>query len=128
MNNLVSDFKTRFSEAMNVQGLRQVDIVEKTGIPKAAINHYLSGYAKPRQDKLYILSKALNVSEAWLMGYDVSPERHEEQNEMLLSAFEKTAAQFGMLKEDELKVLEAYRKANNQQKSLIMSLIDNLNL
>ena len=35
----------------------------------------MSGYTQPKSDKLFILSKALNVSEAWLMGLDAPMER-----------------------------------------------------
>lgn len=35
----------------------------------------MSGYTKPKSDKLYILAKALDVSETWLMGYGDSMER-----------------------------------------------------
>lgn len=38
---------------------------------KSDISQYVSGKVEPGQDKLTILGLALNVSEAWLMGYDV---------------------------------------------------------
>lgn len=31
----------------------------------------MSGYAKPKQDRIYLIAKALHVDEAWLIGYDV---------------------------------------------------------
>ena len=50
---------------------------EKYGIKltKSDLSQYVSGKFEPRQEKLTILSLALSVSEAWLMGYDVSMER-----------------------------------------------------
>ena len=74
----------RLKQIMSEKGLKQVDILrlakpfcEKTGISlgKSSLNQYISGYAEPGQHKLYILGLALNVSEAWLMGYDVPIER-----------------------------------------------------
>ena len=45
---------------------------------KSDISQYVSGKVEPNQDKLYVLAKALNVSEAWLMGYDVPMERSSD--------------------------------------------------
>ena len=39
------------------------------------ISQYCSGKTEPNQEKLFILGNALNVSEAWLMGFDVPMER-----------------------------------------------------
>lgn len=67
---IVEDFKDRFNKALMIRNLRPIDIKEKTGISESAISQYRSGYAKPKQDKLYLLAKALRVNEAWLMGLD----------------------------------------------------------
>ena len=67
----------RLREGMNLRGLKQVDIIEMTGINKGALSSYLSGKYKPKQDNIYLLAKALDVNEAWLMGYDVPIERKE---------------------------------------------------
>lgn len=39
------------------------------------MSQYVTGKSKPDDKKLYLLSKTLNVSEAWLMGYDVEKKR-----------------------------------------------------
>lgn len=72
------EFRDRLREAMEIRGMRSVDLVEKTGIPKVTISYYLSGKTVPRSDKLYLLAKALNINEAWLLGYEVSIERSQE--------------------------------------------------
>ena len=64
---------------MDARGLRAVDIVEKTGIPKVTISYYLSGKTTPRAPKLYLIAQALDVSEAWLLGYDVPMARTDDQ-------------------------------------------------
>lgn len=70
----------RLKEIMERRDLKQVDIVrlcepysKEYGIRmgKSDISQYVSGKVEPGQDKLTILGLALNVSEAWLMGYDV---------------------------------------------------------
>lgn len=73
------ELKERLNEALEIRGLRAVDLVELTGIPKVTISYYLSGKTVPRSDKLYKLAQALNVSEAWLLGYDVPMSRNDDQ-------------------------------------------------
>jgi transcriptional regulator with XRE-family HTH domain len=65
----------RLKEAMALRGYRQADLIEKTGINKGALSCYISGKYKPKQNNIYLLAKALDVSEAWLMGADVPMER-----------------------------------------------------
>lgn len=69
----------RLQEAMEKRGCRAVDLVDQTGIPKGTLSYYLSGKTKPKADRLYILAQVLNVSEAWLLGYDVPMERTADQ-------------------------------------------------
>ena len=79
MSNKKAEFKDRLKDAMESRGLRAVDMVEKTGIPKVTISYYLSGKTKPRSDKLYEIAQVLDVSEAWLLGYDVPMARTDDQ-------------------------------------------------
>lgn len=74
-------FKNRLQLIMRYKGLRQTDVLKlcqpyctKTGIRMGNndISQYLSGWSDPKYDKVHILSLALGVSEAWLMGYDNS--------------------------------------------------------
>lgn len=74
----MSNTANRLKEAMLIKGLRQSDLSEKTGIVKSAISQYLSGKVTPKQDKIFLLSEALSVSPAWLMGADVPMEKHIE--------------------------------------------------
>lgn len=74
-----AEFKDRLRQAMDFRGLKAVEVVEKTGIPKGAISYYLAGKSQPKADRLYILARALDVNEAWLLGYDVSMYRSSEQ-------------------------------------------------
>ena len=75
---VVDTFANRLQKAMNLKNMKQVDLVEKTNIDKSLISNYLKGKYKAKQDNLYLLAKILNVSEAWLMGYDVPMERNSE--------------------------------------------------
>lgn len=75
---VIDTFANRLQKAMNFKNMKQVDLVEKTNIDKSLISNYLKGKYKAKQDNLYLLAKVLNVSEAWLMGYDVPMERSSE--------------------------------------------------
>ena len=75
----------RLQEIMKTRNLRQVDILNKCiplckryGIKfgRNDLSQYVSGKVAPGQAKLSVLAEALNVSESWLMGYDVPFERN----------------------------------------------------
>ena len=75
----------RLNQIMTERGLKQVDVLElvkpycqRLGVkfPKNYLSQYLAGTVNPKQDKLTVLGLALNVSEVWLMGYDVPRERN----------------------------------------------------
>ena len=72
-------FKERLREAMAAKGVKAVELSEATGIPKSSISYYLSGTNVPKQDRIFLLAKALEVNEAWLLGYDVSAARTDRQ-------------------------------------------------
>lgn len=65
----------RIKDGMEIRGLRQSELVEITGISKGALSSYISGRYVPKQNNIYLISKALNVNEAWLMGADVPMDR-----------------------------------------------------
>lgn len=84
MDEKVTNTKSRLQYLMATRELKQVDIqrkcepyCKKFGIKmnKSDISQYVSGKVEPSQYKLMILGMALNVSEAWLMGFDVPMER-----------------------------------------------------
>lgn len=75
--NTMATTADRISEAMKLRDMRQADLVEKTGISKGALSSYISGRYVPKQNNVYLIAKALDVSEAWLMGADVPMQRIE---------------------------------------------------
>jgi transcriptional regulator with XRE-family HTH domain len=66
-------FCKRLKQAMQLRKMSQTDICEKTGIPKSAMSQYVSGAFEPKQERTFLLANALNINEAWLMGYDDVP-------------------------------------------------------
>lgn len=79
MTKNVAELKDRLQQALDRKGWKAVDLVEKTGVPKGAVSYYLSGRSKPKADRLYIIAQALDISEAWLLGYDVPMGRTDNQ-------------------------------------------------
>lgn len=74
----------RLRQIMQERGLKQADILrlckphcEEMGVKMGSndLSQYVTGKIEPGQYKLIVLAKALNVSEAWLMGLDVPRER-----------------------------------------------------
>ena len=73
------ELQDRLKQAMAARGMRAVDLVERTGIPKGTISYYMTGKTEPKSDRLYLIAQALDVNEAWLLGYDVPMARTDDQ-------------------------------------------------
>lgn len=109
----------RLKQIMEERNLRQIDIIEKcrpfckelgVKMGRSDFSQYLSGKIQPKQTKLAILSRALNVSEAWLMGFDVP-----------MSAKDASTAE--TMDEREQVLLELFRLVPDGQKDEVINLI-----
>ena len=69
----------RLKEALTKAGKKQADLVRETGLDRGSISSYLSGKYEPKQKAIYKIAQALDISEAWLLGYDVPMERTADQ-------------------------------------------------
>jgi transcriptional regulator with XRE-family HTH domain len=75
-----AELKDRLQEALYIRDKKAVDLVRDLKIPKSAISQYLSGKSQNMDsERLYSICKYLDVSEPWMMGYDVSMERNMEK-------------------------------------------------
>lgn len=90
-----AELKDRLKYAMELKGVLAVDLCKKADIPKSAMSYYLSGRSVPKSDRVYLLAKLLDVSEAWLLGYDVTMERSIDQKET-----DETVALFNRIEKD----------------------------
>lgn len=109
----------RLKQIMEDRNLRQIDIIEKcrpfckelgVKMGRSDFSQYLSGKIQPKQTKMAILSRALNVSEAWLMGFDVP-----------MSAKDASTAE--TMDEREQVLLELFRLVPDGQKDEVINLI-----
>nr|WP_251854545.1 S24 family peptidase [Enterococcus italicus] len=66
------------------KGLKQIDVINRSknlqkelGIKlgKSTLSQYVNDVQSPDQDRIYLLAKFFDVSEPWLMGFDVPKER-----------------------------------------------------
>ena len=81
-------------------------------IPKSSLSQYLSGDYEPKQDRVYDIAKVLNVSEAWLMGYDVPMER-----------VNTTPPEEPELSEGEKMLLDLFRRVPEDKQELVLQMI-----
>lgn len=109
--NKISNTSERLKQILKEKNWTQAKLVHLTGISKSAISQYLSNRNEPKQDNIYKMSKALNVNEAWLMGYDVAKERN------VLSIFNQDNKE----QSDEITILNRGMKkmTEEQQKKLL---------
>ncbi|EOA9733787.1 LexA family transcriptional regulator [Staphylococcus aureus] len=75
-------FKDRLKQIMSERKISQSELSRRTGIGRNSISDYLNGKYEAKQDKVFELAKALNVNEAWLMGFDISKNRKIENNDI----------------------------------------------
>lgn len=128
---------TRLRKIMEERNLRQVDILEmvkpycqkyNVKMNRSDISQYCTGKVEPNQKKLYVLASALQVSEAWLMGFDVPQERtpFDKTNDLIRERLDAEiegrhshvlfAAE---ITEDEAKLLQYYRTSDDRGKEAI---------
>jgi transcriptional regulator with XRE-family HTH domain len=109
----------RLKEIMQKRNLKQVDILNKSlpfcskynvKMNKSDISQYVSGKVEPSQEKLVILGMALGVTEAWLMGFDVSPMRKDT-----ISAAES-----------DFDIYYKYSLLDDNEKEIVIGFIDSL--
>lgn len=106
----------RIEKALMFRQMKQSDLCKLAGIPKSSLSLYLKGAYEPKQDKIYKMANALNISEMWLMGYDVPMQREDSTP---TTAAELTSAERIML--------GLFRRIpEKQQKILIQMISDGL--
>lgn len=71
----IDSISNRIKKGLSERNMQAVDVCHITGISKGSMSQYINGVVKPKQDRIYLIAKALNVNEAWLLGYDVSMDR-----------------------------------------------------
>lgn len=71
----VATASSRIKEALELRGMKAIDLAKQSGVSKASISGYMLGKYEPKQDALFQMGRVLDVAEMWLAGYDVPMER-----------------------------------------------------
>lgn len=79
-------FINRLKSIMKERKITQTELAKRTGIRQSSISDWLNDRYEPKQDKVYIIAKALNVSPAWLLGYDENIPTNEQATNYYLDA------------------------------------------
>jgi transcriptional regulator with XRE-family HTH domain len=108
---------TRIAKALAIRGMKQSELCEKTSIPKSAISQYVSGAFEPKQDRVFLISQALNVDPAWLMGFDVPMEKKDDQPTQIKSSPGEL-----QLTEGERMILAVFRQIPEDQQRIFLEM------
>ena len=101
----------RISIALAKRGMRQSELCKLAKVPKSSLSLYLSGAYEPKQDRIYAMAKVLDVSEAWLMGYDVPMEKETKSPEE------------PKLSEGERMLVELFRLVPQEKQDMVLEMI-----
>ena len=93
--------------------MTQSELCRRTKIATSAMSEYVKGLYDPKQDKLYIMSEALNVDPVWLMGFDVPMEQDNK----------KSSPNEEGLTEGEKVMLELFRAIPEDQQPVVLAMI-----
>lgn len=107
---LVSNFNERFKEAFGDRSL--TEFANSIGVSKQTISAYLNGKRKPKAIVSAEIAKKLNVSPAWLLGFDV-PKELENDETAELSQSDKLTAEF----------ISLFSKLSTEQQKMIIAQI-----
>lgn len=67
----MDNFNNRLKQAMEYRNVKPAELSKLTNIGKSSISQWLSGKYYAKQDKIFVIAKALNVNPSWLIGANV---------------------------------------------------------
>lgn len=88
-NDKVETCGKRIQQALQMRKMTQAELCKLASIPKSSVSLYLKDAYEPKHDRLCQMAISLNVSEAWLLGYDVPMDREQSQAPNTLTDCEK---------------------------------------
>jgi transcriptional regulator with XRE-family HTH domain len=103
----------RLRKALTVRNMKQSELCRKTKIATSAMSEYLRGLYEPKQDKILLISEALDVDPVWLMGFDVPMEKED----IKITPGEES------LTEGERVMLELFRRIPEDQQPVVLAMI-----
>lgn len=105
----MKEIKERIKEALDIRNMTASDLAKKSKINKGAISKYINGLVIPKQSAIGEMSKALSVSPAWLMGYEVDMDpQAETEKSVLLSEEQEFISKYRHLDATDKVKVESY--------------------
>lgn len=122
-DNMNDQRKNRIEQALNLRGMKRIELADKTGISRPTISNWINQKYQPKQESLMKMAQVLDVSEMWLAGYDVPMERPVEQKK----SDELVQLIHSMRTDEDLKNLFlSICSLTNEQRKTIKSLVNEL--
>lgn len=110
----MQEIKDRIAKALKLKGKTPKQLSDLTGIPISSISQYMSGHVKPKQDRIYLICKALRINEAWLLGFDDVP------MDVDIKRINKNTID---LTDEEIDIIKGYRLSSEDGKKTIQYVI-----
>lgn len=104
----------RISKALDIKGIKAVDLAKAIGVDRSTISLWKQDKTSPRQDKIYLAAKFLDISPAWLMGADVP-----------MTDF-KSAMDGSRTSEIESDILNKFSQLNEGNKRMVLGFVEGL--
>lgn len=135
----ISDFKTRFQEALDDNNYKAADIAEKLDISRSTVSQWANGKTKPKRDRLLQVANLLSVNPSWLLGLDVPKKINREiidANPVLRAALKHVSdSSFfdevytkkyrdSLLTKQGIRLIEAYDNAPSAIQEAVCKLLD----
>lgn len=111
-------FMFRLRKALEDKGITRSELSRISGVGKSDITYYLKGRYVPKQDKCYMLAKALDVDPGWLMT-GIEPVADEELVPIVIpdsEKFRKVMEYMQRFPEDYHMVMDAYQRTYNKMR------------
>lgn len=102
----------RIERALMIRHMKRTDLCRLASVPKSSLSLYLSDSYEPKRDRIRAMASVLNVSEAWLVGYDVPMDR-----ELLASANSIE------LTDREKAMLDLFRRIPEKQQDVLIQMV-----
>ena len=102
----------RIKKALSIRNMKQTELCEKTKISKSVLSEYIKGVYEPKQDRVFIIAKALDVDPVWLMGFDVPMEIEN-----------KKISPHDPITEGEKVMLDLFRQIPENQQPVVLAMI-----
>ena len=135
----IAKFSERLRDALVARGMNAASLSRATSISEASISRYIFGATEPRIPAIRTIAAALNVSDYWLLGFDVEMDREDpfDRGDDLKRALklqeaqraagleypeELRALQGGGLSTTEAGLLQAFRKMTLADQMKVISL------